>query len=157
MSQVYCQECIFCYTQKSKKGRGSIKNNHTDNITHHFSRKEEFYHALTHGIGFVFSVAAYIVLIVNGVAIQNVLYRFSFNIYGISLIILYAASMLYHGLIDGKAKNVLEICDYAAIYVLIAGTYTPFVLLVVRGVMGWSIFFLYGLLHLLALCLKYFL
>ncbi len=106
----------------------------------HFSRKEEFLHALTHGIGFIFSVIAYIVLIVNGVAIENVLYRISFNMYGISLIVLYAASTLYHGFLDGKAKNVLEICDHAAIYALIAGSYTPFVLLVVRGVMGWTIF-----------------
>lgn len=118
----------------------NIKKKSPSIVSLDFSRKEEFYHALTHGIGFVFSVAAYIVLIVNGVAIQNVLYRLSFNIYGISLIILYAASTLYHGFLGGKTKHMLESCDHAAIFLLIAGTYTPFLLLGVHGIIGWVVF-----------------
>lgn len=56
------------------------------------------------------------------------------------MIILYAASTLYHWFTEGKLKYVLEICDHSAIYVLIAGTYTPFLLLVIRGMVGWLLF-----------------
>lgn len=72
----------------------------------------------------------------------------SFSIYGTTLLLLYAASALYHSLSTGKAKRLFQTFDHLAIYLLIAGTYTPFTLVTLRGSWGWSLF---GTVWLLAL------
>lgn len=105
-----------------------------------YSPAEEMANRITHGFGAAASLAGTIVLIVvaalNGSAWQAV----SFSIYGASLIFLYAASTLYHSVRQPRLKHLFRIVDHAAIFALIAGTYTPFLLLNLRGGWGWSLF-----------------
>lgn len=107
-----------------------------------YSRREEIANSITHGIGVALSVAGLIVLVVLAAIYGDVWRVVSFSIYGGSLILLYLASTLYHSLQHPKVKQVLRKFDHAAIYVLIAGTYTPFLLVSMRGSWGWPLFIL---------------
>lgn len=109
-------------------------------LTHTYSRKEEVANAVTHGIGAALSIAALVVLIVFAVLKGTPWHVVSFTIYGVSMLLLYISSTLVHGFRDGKVKDLFEIFDHSAIYLFIAGTYTPLMLIVVKGVLGWSIF-----------------
>jgi hemolysin III len=101
---------------------------------------EEIAHSITHGIGAVLGIAALVILVVLA-ARQNDIWRVvSFSIYGATLTLLYLASTLYHAIQHEKAKRVFKILDHSAIYLLIAGTYTPFLLVTLRGGWGWSLF-----------------
>ncbi len=111
-------------------------------IKREFTLMEEIVNAVTHGIGFGMSIAALVVLLVFGSKNGTAIHIVSFSIYGATMIILYLASTLYHSFPKGKTKNILEIIDHCAIYLLIAGTYTPFTLLVLKGKIGWIIFFI---------------
>ncbi|MGM0508666.1 MAG: PAQR family membrane homeostasis protein TrhA [Fusobacteriota bacterium] len=103
--------------------------------------KEEILNAVTHGIGLLLAIAALIVLVVFGtINNKDGWYLTGVIIYGITLILLYASSTLLHSFPKGKTKDFFEILDHASIYLLIAGTYTPFTLTVLRGKMGWIIF-----------------
>ncbi|MDN4616590.1 hemolysin III family protein [Paenibacillus sp. PsM32] len=108
--------------------------------THTYSRKEEVANAVTHGIGAALSIAALVILIVFATLKGSPWHVVSFTIYGVSMLLLYISSTLVHGFRDGKAKDLFEIFDHSAIYLFIAGTYTPLMLIVVKGVLGWSIF-----------------
>lgn len=101
---------------------------------------EEISNAVSHGIGLGLSIAALSILLFLGINYGDVWYIVSFSIYGGSLIILYLASTLYHSVPKGKVKDALKIFDHSAIYVLIAGTYTPITLITLRGKLGYSIF-----------------
>jgi len=101
---------------------------------------EEIVHAVTHGLGLLLSVAACSVLVVLASRRGTIIHVTSVAVFGASLIVLYAASTLYHALTHRKAKQVFKFLDYSAIYVLIAGTYTPFTLVTLRGGWGWSLF-----------------
>ena len=103
--------------------------------------KEEIVNSITHGIGILLAISALILLITFGV-INNKgsWYIVGTIIYGITLIGLYTASTILHALPKGKAKEVFKILDHSSIYLLIAGTYTPFTLTVLRGKIGWTIF-----------------
>ncbi len=109
-------------------------------LTHTYSRKEEVANAVTHGIGAALSIAAVVILIVFAVLKGTPWHVVSFTIYGVSMLLLYTSSTLVHGFRDGKAKDLFEIFDHSAIYLFIAGTYTPLMLIVVKGALGWSIF-----------------
>jgi hemolysin III len=104
------------------------------------SLETEFANALTHAIGVALALAGLAVLVtlasLHGSARQIV----SYSIYGVTLVLLYATSTAYHGIRQPQAKRVLRTCDHAAIYLLIAGTYTPFTLISLRGAWGWSLF-----------------
>ncbi len=105
-----------------------------------YSLLEEIVNSITHGIGFFLSVAGITVLIVLG-SIRGDAWRVvSFSVYGVTLIVLYAASTLYHSLYATRARDALRVIDHSAIYLLIAGSYTPFALVSLRGLWGWSIF-----------------
>lgn len=108
--------------------------------THTYSRKEEVANAITHGIGSVLSVAALVVLIVYASLQGTVWHVVSFSIYGTTMLLLYINSTLVHSLKEGKAKDVFEFLDHSSIYLYIAGTYTPFLLVAIRGTLGWSLF-----------------
>ncbi|WLD94843.1 hemolysin III family protein [Alkalihalobacillus sp. AL-G] len=108
--------------------------------THTYTRKEELVNAITHGIGVVFSIVALVLLVVNAVIDGSVWHIVSFSIYGATMLILYTASTLVHSFQEGKLKDLFEIFDHSAIYLFIAGTYTPFLFVVVKGALGWSLF-----------------
>ncbi len=112
-------------------------------MTHVSTRRlsaEELANSLTHGVGLALSVAGFIALVVLA-AMRGSAWRIvSCAVYGSTLIFLYTASTLYHGIRSRRLKRVLKICDHSAIYLLIAGTYTPFLLVNLRGSWGWSLF-----------------
>ena len=99
----------------------------------------EAFNTLTHLIGAAIALAGAVLLIVFASLKGDPWKIVSFSIYGFSLFTLYLVSTLYHGL-RGNAKNVFFILDHQAIYLLIAGTYTPFTLVTLNGPWGWSIF-----------------
>jgi len=105
-----------------------------------YDSKEETLNVITHGIGFILSIVALVILIVYAAKYGTARHITSFAIFGGSLIVLYAASTLYHYAKNPELRLKLNILDHSAIYVLIAGTYTPFTLIVLKGWVGWTIF-----------------
>ena len=101
---------------------------------------EEIANAITHGIGLLLSIAGFAVLFVLAAVRGTAWHIVACSIYGATLIGLYAASTLYHAVISPQVKRALRIFDHSAIYLLIAGTYTPFLLVSLRGPWGWSLF-----------------
>lgn len=108
--------------------------------TYTYSRKEEVANAITHGIGTVLSVVALVLLIVFASLKGTAWHVVSFSIYGTTMLLLYLNSTLVHSLREGKAKDLFEFFDHSSIYLFIAGTYTPFLLVAIRGTLGWSLF-----------------
>jgi len=101
---------------------------------------EEISNAISHGVGLLGSVAALPVLVVTAVLYKDVQAVTAASIFGSTLILMYLSSTMYHALPLGKAKRIFQMLDHAAIYILIAGTYTPFSLVVLRGGWGWTLF-----------------
>jgi len=101
---------------------------------------EEVAHSITHGVGLLLGIAAQVLLIVFAVKYSSPIAVVAASIYGATLVLLYAASTLYHALPRGSAKRVFEILDHSAIFLLIAGTYTPYMLVKMPAGWGWSIF-----------------
>ncbi len=101
---------------------------------------EELANWLTHGIGAVLSVVGLVLLICFSTWYGDVWHIVSSAIFGTTLVLLYTASTLYHRFRTERVKLVLQKLDHAAIFLLIAGTYTPFVLVTLRGPWGWSLF-----------------
>lgn len=108
--------------------------------THTYPRREEIANAITHGIGAALSVAALVLLVVFSSLKGTVWHVVSFTIYGTTMVLLYLNSTLVHSFKEGKAKDVFEFLDHSSIYLFIAGTYTPFLLVAIRGPLGWSLF-----------------
>ena len=108
--------------------------------TYTYSRGEEVANAITHGIGTVLSVAALVLLVVFASLKGTAWHVVSFSIYGTTMLLLYLNSTLVHSLREGKAKDLFEFFDHSSIYLFIAGTYTPFLLVAIRGPLGWSLF-----------------
>lgn len=117
---------------------------------------EEIANSITHGIGAGLSVAGTAVLIVLAALYGDVWRIVSFSIYGTALIILYLASTLYHSFRNPRLKAAFKIIDHASIYLLIAGTYTPFLLVSLRGHGGGFCLELFGVLRFRESCLRYF-
>jgi hemolysin III len=111
-----------------------------DSTDKRYTTGEEIAHAITHGLGLLLSVAACSILVILASQRGTVWHITGVAIFGASLIVLYAASTLYHSLTHKKAKRVFQFLDYSAIYLLIAGTYTPFTLVTMRGGWGWALF-----------------
>ncbi len=105
-----------------------------------FSTGEEIAHAITHGLGTLLSVACLVILIVLAVQRGSARLVVGVSIFGASMVALYAASTFYHALVNSRAKRVFKLLDHGAIYLLIAGTYTPFCLNVLGGSWGWTLF-----------------
>jgi hemolysin III len=104
-----------------------------------FSRGEEIAHAITHGLGTLGSAVGLALLVWQAAVTGEARTVVGVAIFGGSMLILYAASTLYHALTAARAKFVFELLDYGAIYLLIAGTYTPFALIVLGGGWGWTL------------------
>ncbi|HEY6942191.1 PAQR family membrane homeostasis protein TrhA [Dokdonella sp.] len=105
-----------------------------------YSGSEELASSLIHGLGIVLSIAGLAALVAFAARDGEPRHVASVSVYGASLILLYTASTLYHGIPSPRAKPLLRTLDHAAIFLLIAGTYTPFTLISLRGTWGWSLF-----------------
>jgi len=105
-----------------------------------YTLEEEIANSITHGVGVLLSVAALVILITVALQRGSAWHVVGFTIFGSSLILLYLASTLYHGIQHPRVKTVLRRFDHGAIFLLIAGTYTPFLLTNLRGPWGWSLF-----------------
>lgn len=106
----------------------------------YYEPKEEKFNVISHAVGLVLSIIALVLLVVYSSIYGSTRHIVSFSIYGASLIVLYSASTFYHYVQNPKLRYRLNIFDHSAIYVLIAGTYTPFTLVILKGWVGWTIF-----------------
>ena len=104
-----------------------------------YSLGEEIFSAVVHGVAALGAIAAYVILLVF--CHRDAATLFSVHFYGISMIVLYTVSTVYHSLGINKAKKVFRILDHCTIFVLIAGTYAPVSLVSVGGTVGWTLFF----------------
>jgi len=100
---------------------------------------EEVLHALTHGVGLVLSIAGLVALVTAASLRGSTGHIVGCAVFGATLVLMYTASTLYHGVRSPRAKSVLQRMDHAAIFLLIAGTYTPFTLVNLRGGWGWAL------------------
>lgn len=100
---------------------------------------EEIANTVTHGFGLLLSIVGFVFLVAMASFNGDILHIASSIVYGLSLVVLYAASTFYHGATEPRLKRILQIVDHCCIYLLIAGTYTPFTLVVLRGSFGQSL------------------
>lgn len=109
-------------------------------ITQTYPFWEEFVNVLSHGVGLLLSIAALTLMVVFASLDGNAWHIVGAAIFGASLVVLYLASTLFHGVRKPDVRKWLNVLDHAAIYILIAGTYTPFLLVTLNGAWGWSLF-----------------
>ena len=108
--------------------------------THLYTRREEMANAITHGIGTILSIAGLVLLIIAASREGTAWHVVSFTIFGVTMLLLYTASTLVHAFPEGKVKDLFETFDHSCIYLFIAGTYTPFLLVTLRSPLGWTMF-----------------
>jgi hemolysin III len=121
-----------------------------------YAPREEFLNVLSHGAGLGLSVLGLFLLIFKALALNNTRILLSFAIFGTSLILLYSASTLYHSTKNLRKRFTFKVFDHIAIFVLIAGTYTPFALVTLQGRTGWIILGVVWTIALLGTFLKLF-
>ena len=121
-----------------------------------YSPTEEKLNIWPHAFGIFLSIIALILLIIKAVQQDNIWMMISFPIFGVSLILLYLASTLYHASKEPQKRFKLKVFDHAAIYVLIAGSYTPFTLVSLNGETGWLIFSMVWVMAFTGIILKLF-
>lgn len=121
-----------------------------------YSPVEEMLNVRSHAAGFLLSIIASLVLIERAINLGGAIYIASFSIFGFSLLILYGSSAVYHNAKNEIKRAKLRILDHASIYVLIAGTYTPFTLITLQGTTGWVIFSVSWAMALTGIILKFF-
>lgn len=119
-----------------------------------YSSLEEILHSASHGLGLLLSIAGLILLVDLSLVRGDARLVTACGVFGVTLILLYLASTLYHGIRDPRAKRVLRTLDHSAIYLLIAGTYTPFTLVSLGGTQGWILFGVVWALAILGVVLK---
>ena len=117
---------------------------------------EELLNSITHGLGLALSVAGFLVLLALSVTRGDAWHVAGCTVFGVTLIFLYGASTLYHSFKALHLKRFLRTLDHSAIYLLIAGTYTPFTLVNLRGALGWSLFAAVWILAVLGIVFKIF-
>jgi hemolysin III len=106
----------------------------------HYTLREERLNSLTHGLGALLSAVGTLVLVLTAAREGDVWKIVSFSIFGASLILLYSASTFYHASRSPRVREIWKMLDHCAIFLLIAGTYTPFLLVNLRGPTGWTLF-----------------
>ena len=121
-----------------------------------YSPTEEKLNIWSHAFGIFLSIIALVLLILKAVQQDNIWMMISFPIFGVSLILLYLASTLYHASKEPQKRFKLKVFDHAAIYVLIAGSYTPFTLVSLNGETGWLIFSMVWVMAFTGIILKLF-
>ncbi len=122
----------------------------------YYSPAEERLNIISHAIGIVFAVVALGLLVTKALAGDNAWRLASFIVFGISLIILFSASTYYHSTQEPQRRNYLRVVDHSAIYILIAGSYTPFTLVTLHGWVGWLLFGLVWTMAAIGITLKLF-
>jgi hemolysin III len=105
-----------------------------------YSPIEEKYNIISHAVGILLSIVASVFLVKRAILYGDISHIFSFSLFGVSLIILYASSTFYHSVEKPELRIKLRVIDHASIFILIAGTYTPFTLITLKGTTGWVIF-----------------
>jgi hemolysin III len=115
---------------------------------------EEIFNAITHGVGVILGIIGLIFLLNLSIKSGNVLKNISYGVFGAAVTIAYLSSTLYHSLTFTKARKVFKILDHSSIFLLIAGTYTPFTLLALKGEHGMGIFLLIWIFAILGIVLK---
>lgn len=128
----------------------------SESLNHQYSTKEEKLNVVSHGFGLGLSVIALPILILKAFNFDGFWKPISFIIYGFSMVILYAASTFYHASKNPKKRRKLNIFDHAAIYVLIAGSYSPFCLVGLNSDLGWYMFLFVWIFALTGIILKLF-
>ncbi|GAB4178262.1 MAG: hemolysin III family protein [Calditrichia bacterium] len=121
-----------------------------------YSLGEELFNSISHGIGVVFGIVALVLMILKSSEYSDNRYLASALIFGISIIVLYLNSTLYHSFPWARVKHLFKILDHISIYFLIAGTYTPFMLITLKGVWGYTIISIIWGLSILGLIFKLF-
>lgn len=111
-----------------------------DNKQRLYTIGEEIANAIIHGIAALLSIAGLVIAIVYSAIYGNAYSVVSSCVYGSSLVVMYTMSTLYHSITNLKAKRVFRALDHSSVFFLIAGTYTPYCLVTLRGPIGWSIF-----------------
>ena len=106
---------------------------------HQYSASEEIANSITHGFGILFGIVVLTILLTLSSLFGTIYHFICYFIYGLSLILLYTSSTLYHALPSLRAKSFFKLCDHISIYLLIAGTYTPFLILNIKGTLGWGL------------------
>jgi hemolysin III len=117
---------------------------------------EEITNTLTHGFGLVLSLFGLVLLVYLAAIHGDFWHILSSVVYGLSLVILYSASTLFHGATSPVLKEKLRLIDHCCIYLLIAGTYTPFTLVALRGTFGTGLFILVWIFAIVGISLKIF-
>ena len=120
-----------------------------------YTEREELANCLTHGLGALLSVAGLVLLVGSAARHGDAWHVVSSAIFGTTLVLLYTASTLYHSSRGERRRQVLQKFDHAAIFLLIAGAYTPFVLVPLRGPWGWSLFGVVWGLAIIGVALKF--
>lgn len=104
------------------------------------TRREEIANSVSHGVGLLAAVAAALVLVLSAVQHGGAARIVGASVFAATMVLLYLTSTIYHALPRNRAKEVFQVLDHAAIFLTIAGTYTPFTLGVLRGPWGWTLF-----------------
>lgn len=116
--------------------------------------REEIANTVSHGLGLVLALAAVPILVLSAMRAGDVRFLIGVCVFGATMVLLYLASTLYHSLTHDAAKQLFRLFDHTAIFLLIAGTYTPFALGVLRGPWGWSLLAAVWTLALVGITLK---
>jgi len=125
------------------------------NEVNNFSFAEEVWHAITHGDGFFLSIAALALLVSFAAIGGKPINIISASIYGTALIVMYGSSTLYHAITHKEIKQFFQKFDHSAIYFLIAGSYTPVLLITIVGIEGWILFSIEWLIAIIGITLKF--
>ena len=112
----------------------------TESLVHRYTRREEYANIATHALGVALSIVALVLMVIYAARYGDPYHIVSVSIFGATLILLYLGSTLYHAVRHERAKYVFRVIDHSCIYLLIAGSYTPFTLVTLRGGWGWSLF-----------------
>lgn len=130
--------------------------NKNDKALNNYHKAEEIANVITHGFGAILSIIAFVLMILKSNELNNNSYLITSFVFGFTMVFLYASSTLYHSVQKPTIRNRLNVMDHMAIYLLIAGTYTPFTVNVLGGTLGWVIFGIVWVFGIVGMILKIF-
>jgi len=112
----------------------------SNDYTHKWNVHEEIANSITHGVGILLGIAALVLVVTDAARHHSVVGVVAGSIFGASLIVSYVSSVLYHAILYPPVKYFFRIMDHSCIFILIAGSYTPFALVTLHGALGWTLF-----------------